>query len=317
MLYRQFGNTDMRVSEVAFGSWAIGGNGYGASNRNESLCALARAEELGCNFIDTAKVYGEAERIIGDFLKGRRERWFVASKYSGQKAGIEKTLEDQLQTLKTDVIDFYQLHWAPRAQDHNLYDTLARLKKAGKIRYAGVSLYNVNDIDYVINKTTIDGFQVCLSLLDPIPFTQRLEAIADSGLGVVIRSCLKEGFLTGKFNSNVSFGDPNDQRSHWSKTRIRRTLQQVDSMRFLENASRTLMQAACAYPLSFAECSTLLIGTRNAAQANINFGVIPGLRLSTDELAQIIEAQKENGLYANAAGGMRAILRKLKHVLIR
>lgn len=316
MLYRRFGQTDMRVSEVSFGSWAIGGGSYGASSRKDALAALARAEELGCNFVDTAKVYGQSEDILGEFLRGRRERWLLASKYSGQQTGIEKTLEEQLRTLQTDVIDYYQLHWAPRAEDQHLYDTLARLKQAGKVRYVGVSLYNVNDIDHVINHAAIDGIQVCLSLLDPIPFTQRLESIAGSGLGVVIRSCLKEGFLTGKFGPDVSFLDPNDQRSRWSRTKIRRTLKQVESMRFLESPSRTLMQAACAYPLSFPQCSTLLLGTRNAAQADINFGTMSGLRLSADELAQIIKVQKQIGLYANFRG-IRGILRKLKNLAIQ
>jgi aryl-alcohol dehydrogenase-like predicted oxidoreductase len=82
----------MEVSEVGFGSWAIGGGSYGVVERAESLRALARAEELGCNFVDTAMAYGESELVIGDFLRGRRDKWIVATKYSGQQPNMTATL---------------------------------------------------------------------------------------------------------------------------------------------------------------------------------------------------------------------------------
>ena len=140
MRLRQFGSTDLRISEVGFGSWAIGGASYGAVDKSESLRALARAEELGCNFIDTAGVYGESENVIGEFLADRRSRWVVATKYSGQPEGLTALVDTQLKRLRTDVIDLYQLHWMPRGKEEVLFDELARLKQAGKVRYCGVSL---------------------------------------------------------------------------------------------------------------------------------------------------------------------------------
>ena len=88
MEFRNFGKTGMQVSAVGFGAWAIGGNSFGMVDRQESLRALARAEELGCNFVDTAEVYGNSEAILGEFLVGRRDRWRVATKYSGQTGGL-------------------------------------------------------------------------------------------------------------------------------------------------------------------------------------------------------------------------------------
>ena len=82
MKLRDFGSTGIKVSEVGFGAWAIGGQAYGRVDRSESLSALARAEELGCNFVDTARVYGDSELVLGEFLRGRRSRWVVASKFS-------------------------------------------------------------------------------------------------------------------------------------------------------------------------------------------------------------------------------------------
>jgi len=93
---RRFGNTGLQVSELGFGAWAIGGKSYGAVDRQESLRALARAEELGCNLVDTAMVYGQSELVLGEFLRGRRERWIVATKYSFQPEGMTATLERQL-----------------------------------------------------------------------------------------------------------------------------------------------------------------------------------------------------------------------------
>ena len=89
MPYRRFGATGLEVSEVGFGAWAIGGKAYGSVDNAESLRALARAQELGCNLVDTAMVYGESEVVLGQFLKGRRNRWILATKYSYQPAGID------------------------------------------------------------------------------------------------------------------------------------------------------------------------------------------------------------------------------------
>ena len=94
MKYRKFGNTDLNLSEVGFGAWAIGGQSFGTVDKTDSLSALAKAEELGCNFVDTAAVYGESENILGEFLKGRRDKWIVSTKYSNQKNGLIATVDD-------------------------------------------------------------------------------------------------------------------------------------------------------------------------------------------------------------------------------
>ena len=174
MKYRKFGNTDMQLSEIGFGAWAIGGTSFGRVAKQDAMGALAKAQELGCNFVDTAAVYGDSEAILGEFLQGRRDKWFLASKYSASPGGMTALLNEQLKRLKTDYLDFYQIHWAPARKEHHLYDELNTLKQSGAVRYIGVSLYNVNDIDYVLDNTTIDGFQVAFSLLDPYPFLQHI-----------------------------------------------------------------------------------------------------------------------------------------------
>lgn len=296
MRLRQFGSTDLKISEVGFGSWAIGGGSYGAVDKAESLRALARAEELGCNFIDTAGVYGESENVIGEFLADRRSRWVVATKYSGQKEGMTALVDAQLQRLRTDVIDLYQLHWMPAGQEDALFDELARLKQAGKIRYTGVSLYSANDIDRLLARKDLDGLQVAFNLLEPDPFLARVPAIRGSGKGVIIRSALREGFLTGKFKRDATFPDPTDQRHKWTPEQIATTVDRVERFRFLEQQAGSMVVAAARYPLSFPEVSTVIMGTKSVKQADSNFGAVPGTVLGDADLARIRELQVELGL---------------------
>ena len=296
MRYRAFGRTGLKVSEVGFGSWGIGGKSYGAADREESLRALARAEELGCNFVDSAKVYGDSEAILGDFLKERRSRWIVATKFSGQNEGMTATLESQLRTLQTDAVDLYQLHWLPRGKDAGMFDELARLKKAGKARFVGVSLYSAEDIADVLARPDIDSFQVAFSLLDPDPFMAKLAAIHAGGKAVIVRSALREGFLTGKFKRDSKFPDPLDQRHELTAAEIADTVDRVERFRFLEKEAGSMVAAAARYPLSFAEVATVILGTKSVKQADSNFGEVPGGTLSLAALDEIRTTQVDLSL---------------------
>jgi aryl-alcohol dehydrogenase-like predicted oxidoreductase len=306
MRHRPFGRTGLNVSEVGFGSWGIGGQGYGATDKQESLRALARAEELGCNFVDSAEVYGDAEITLGEFLKDRRSRWIVATKFSGQSAGMTATLESQLKRLQTDAVDLYQLHWVPRGADAVLFDELASLKKAGKTRFIGVSLYTAEDIDEMLARPEIDSIQLAFNLLDPDPFMARVGAIHEAGKGVIVRSALREGFLTGKYKRDATFPDPNDQRHQMSAQQIAETVDRVERFRFLEAEAGSMVVAAARYPLSFAEVSTVILGTKSQRQADSNFGAVPGGTLSQETLERIRDIQLELGL----GSSWRRILRQ-------
>jgi aryl-alcohol dehydrogenase-like predicted oxidoreductase len=259
---------------------------------------LAKAEELGCNFVDTAAVYGDSEAILGQFLQSRRDKWYLATKYSGQQQGMTATLEEQLLTLKTDYVDFYQIHWAPGKRDHYLYDELHALKQAGKARYIGVSLNNVLEIDYVLDKTSVDGFQVPFSLLDPYPLLRRIDKIKKHNIGVIVRSCLHFGFLTGKYHSTSTFAGSSDQRNQWSQQKIGKTVTLAENFRFLERHAGSMTIAAAQYPLSFPEVTTVIMSTKNETQAITNFGEVPNGELSTCDLEEVIKVQKGLGLTA-------------------
>ncbi len=296
MQYRQFGATGLRVSEVGFGSWGIGGESYGRVDRAESLRALACAQDLGCNFVDTAQVYGKAELVLGEFLQGRRHQWVVATKYSGQAEGLTATLEQQLQRLKTDFIDFYQIHWAPTRREQSLYDELYHLKDTGKVRFIGVSLKSVADIDYVLDCTGIDGLQLSCNLLEPYPYLLRLPHLREKNRGVIIRSSLKSGFLSGKYTARSTFTDSHDQRHELSQADIAGTIAMAEQFRFLQDEAGSLLVAAARYPLSFAETSTVILGTKTVAQAQLNFGEIPDGILSEQALQKITALQTSLGL---------------------
>jgi aryl-alcohol dehydrogenase-like predicted oxidoreductase len=296
MQLREFGRTGVKVSEVGFGAWGIGGEGYGTVAKEQALRALARAEELGCNFVDTALVYGESENLLGEFLEGRRSRWIVATKFSGQSAGMTATIEKQLRRLRTDVVDLYQLHWVPRGKDEGLLDELLRLKQAGKARFIGISLYTAEDVDFVLKRPEIDSFQVGFNLLEPDPFMARAKKIMDGGQAVIVRSALREGFLTGKYARDAKFPDLTDQRHKWSAEQIAQTVDRVERFRFLEPEAGSMVAAAARYPLSFSQVATVILGTKSLSQADSNFGTVPGGRLSPASLERIRETQIELGM---------------------
>lgn len=294
MKYRKLGSTEVKVSEIGFGAWAIGGKSYGAVDEKDALNALTRAEELGCNFVDTAAVYGSSEQVLGKFLKNRREKWVIASKYSGQKEGITATVDQQLRTLRTETIDIYQLHWVPREQQ--LYDELSKLKESGKIRFAGVSLYSENDFDFVLKQSVIDCLQIPFSLLEPYPLLLRYEDICQRKYGIIIRSALKSGFLSGKYNQHTTFTHPNDNRSKMSKKEIVKLSTQVDVIRSLSEGAQSVLNTAVAYVLSFEAVSSVILGTKTPSQAQVNFEELPGKTLGQKEMASIKLLQKHMGL---------------------
>jgi aryl-alcohol dehydrogenase-like predicted oxidoreductase len=241
-------------------------------------------------------VYGCSEETLGRFLAGRRDRWFVATKYSGQPDGLIATAEQQLRRLDIEAIDFYQIHWAPGRDELHLYDELFELKKTGKARFVGVSLSSSSDLDYVLRETDIDGIQIKCSLLDPLPYLDHLAAIAARGLAVLVRSTLREGFLAGKFNSETCFPDPADQRSRLSRSEILENLRLAGHFDFLDTGPGARLLAAARYPLAFPQTSTVLLGTKSAGQAEVNFGSVPAQSLAPELLVRIEAVQRRLGL---------------------
>src|SRR6056297_1729440 len=291
MGYRDLGKSGIKVSEVSFGGLQIARQAGTDAGRDETMRALATAEELGCNLVDTSSVYGDSELLIGEFMPGRRDRWLISTKYSGQPAGLEATLENQLRRLRTDAVDIYMIHWAP-SPESELYEALYRLKKAGKTRLVGVSLYNINDIRTVLKQTDIDVFMVPFNFISPDPFVGGLDIIREKQPAVLVRTSLDGGLLTGKYDRDQQFTDPVDQRSSWTPEFVAESVDTLQHFRFLEEAAESLTLAATRYPLSWPEVSTVVVGTRTLAQAEENFSRISGGRLTAETLMKIQDLQR-------------------------
>lgn len=289
---RPLGRTGLMVSAVGFGGAGIGGTAFGTVSEREALDALVAAEECGCNFIDTARIYGNSERVLGQRLRVRREQWIVATKYSGQKAGLRATLEEQLQRLGTDAVDVYQVHWVPRGADAVLYEELEAVRREGKARFIGVSAKTAEDVEEFLARPALDTIQLPFSLLEPEPMRSVLPRLRESGKGVIARSVLREGFLTGKFAADAAFDPKTDVRGAFSREEVARRVAQVRRLDFLEGCAESLTEAAIRYALSFDGIGTAIVGTKTASQARQNFSAANASSLPAKVLERVARIQK-------------------------
>ena len=297
MRYQPLGRTGLEVSQFGFGAWGIGGQSYGAIDPAVAIRALELAEGFGCNFVDTAGVYGASEEILGRFLAGRRSRWLVATKYSGQPEGLRATLAAQLVRLGVDYVDLYQLHWVPRGAQSALYDELSAVKRDGLARFVGVSAYSDADIDDVIARADLDCIQLPCSLIEPEPYRSGADRLGQRGLGVIVRSAFHQGFLTGKFGSEQRFADAHDQRRSLTAAETSRLVSIAGRIATVVAPERTIAEVAALYPFAFGATSTVILGTKTAEQAKFNFGRVSEARpLTPDELARLAAVQLELGL---------------------
>lgn len=236
MNYRKFGNTDLLVSEIGFGAWAIGGPamvgdlaiGWGNVDDSTSIAALKKSLDLGINFYDTADFYGfgHSEELIGKVF-GNRTDVIIATKVGHRveneqilldysKQHILKSCDESLKRLKRDYIDFYQLHSAKlnHLEDGQCIEAMEELKSKGKIRYWGISLNTFNpypEAEFLMNKNLASGFQVAFNIINQRAL-KLIETASEKGYGIIARIPLQFGLLTGKFTKETKF-DKNDHRS--------------------------------------------------------------------------------------------------------
>lgn len=226
MKYRTLGKTKYKVSEIGFGSWAIGAD-WGDTNEKESLKSLCQAAELGVNFFDTADVYGDgrSEKLIAKFLKQRsnRDKIFVATKagrrldphlatgYTGKN--IEKFIDRSLKNLKTDYLDLLQLHCPPTQVYYQpeLFLYLDKLVTKGKIKHYGVSVEKVEEAIKAIEYPNVATVQIIFNIFRQRPAELFFKLAKEKNIGIIVRVPLASGLLTGKYNKNSTFAK-NDHR---------------------------------------------------------------------------------------------------------
>jgi aryl-alcohol dehydrogenase-like predicted oxidoreductase len=295
MQYRKFGNTDLRVSEIGFGAWAIGGGamigntaiGWGDADDNVSIKAIHSALDAGINFFDTADIYGlgHSEELLGKTISNKKEV-IIATKVGNVSRNDQFTVdyskeyiigacESSLKKLRRETIDYYQLHSArmQHLQTGECIAAMQQLEQQGKIKYWGISLNTFDPLpeaDFFIQNKIGNGFQLVLNLLNQKTLLL-LKSSAENGYGIIVRMALQFGLLTGKFDDGINFSENDHRKNRLTKDVIdasTNALSQVWALCKKYNCSKT--QLALSYILSYPEVSTIIAGIRTAEQVQLN-----------------------------------------------
>jgi aryl-alcohol dehydrogenase-like predicted oxidoreductase len=305
MKYRVLGRTGLKVSEVGFGAWAIGGNAhgnsYGPTHDNQSLAAIERALEHGCNFFDTADVYGHghSEELLGQALREHRSEVVIATKVGGDfyhgtprmnftSEYLEFALGKSCERLGTDYVDLYQLHNPPiqLIKDGRIFKTLEKLKSAGKIRHYGISIHDPQEGLLAMKNSEIGAVQTVFNILRQEAKNQLFREAAKNNVGVIAREPLANGFLAGKLNAESIF-PVGDIRHNFPPEYVSQLVMAVGQLRFLESKSRTLAQAALRFVLDHKEVSTAIPGGKTPEQVDEDFVSSGSPSLTGEELLRI------------------------------
>ncbi len=297
MNYRAFGNTNLQVSEIGFGTCAIGGSanvggveiGWGQSDDAVSIAAIHAALDAGINFFDTADFYGlgHSETLLGKTLANNKNV-IIASKV-GQKIGpdgkiqidytkkyIVEACEQSLQRLKRDAIDFHHLHVARMVhlEDGECIEAMQQLQAQGKIRYWGISLITFNpfpEADFFLKNNVGNGFQLVFNLINQkaLPI---IEAAAAKGYGIIARMPLQFGLLAGKITPTTVFASDDHRSYRLVPSIIESVLHILDEhiWKLLQKYQTTPAGLALSYILSYPQISTVIPGIRTPAHVALN-----------------------------------------------
>jgi len=294
MQTRQLGNSDLQITPVGYGAWAIGGSGWqfawGSQDDDDSVAAIHRSLEMGVNWIDTAAVYGlgHSEEVVARAL----ESWSGPRPYVFTKCGlrwdtrgnVQKVLaadsiraevEASLRRLKVDVIDLYQIHWPPDPDSPALeegWSTMANLKREGKVRWIGVSNFDVSQLRRAQAITPVTSLQPQYSLIhreietEILPFCQRERT------GVIVYSPMASGLLTGAMTRERAVKLPKDdwRRGHpdFTEPNLSRNLALVALLQEIgRRHNRSAGEVAIAWTLHHPAVTGAIVGARNARQA--------------------------------------------------
>jgi len=287
---RKLGWTDLNLSTIGLGTWAIGGGkwkfSWGPQDDRESISTIRRALELGINWIDTAAVYGlgHSEEIVGKAIRGLRDRPIIATKCERvwdkdgnifgrlKKESIRSEVEASLKRLKIEVIDLYQIHWPEPDKDiEEAWTTLGNLIKEGKIRYAGVSNFNIEQLKRVQPIHPVASLQPPYSMLERGIEDKTLQYCSENNIGVIVYSPMQKGLLTGKFTRervrNLPEDDHRRRDPRFQEPELSANLKLVEDLRSIaEKGGRTLAQLAIAWVLRRPEVTAAIVGARRTSQ---------------------------------------------------
>jgi aryl-alcohol dehydrogenase-like predicted oxidoreductase len=318
MQYREVGETGVRVSVVGIGAWQMGGpdtedgvgHGWGDVDDDRSVRIIHHGEDLGINLIDTADIYGNgrSEEVIGRALEGRRDRWIVATKgglvkdpkkrgqyFDGSAKHIREACEGSLTRLRTDVIDFYQLHGMPAEDEaEGTMEELAKLRGEGKIRYYGISTGNADHIRTLEKHGPVEILQIGFNLLH-LGEKQALDYCAEKKIGTFIRTPLAWGAAFGRYAREKApafeFGDNRHGRS---AEQLAEDHQPGLSFSFLwEDSGRTPAQAALRYVLDTPGVTSVIPGIKKMEHLEDDAGAGDAPALTDEEMKRVEEVQAQ------------------------
>lgn len=309
MNYRQLGSTDMKVSEISFGTWAIGGD-WGTVDDAVSLKALETAMDNGVNFFDTADVYGSghSEELLAKAIKGKTQNIYIATKFCRKgdiydpanysEAIVRQYCEDSLRRLQRDAIDLYQIHCPSFdiLKQGAVFEVLDKLKAEGKIRYYGVSVESVEEGLFCMEQPNVSALQVIFNIFRQKVSNELLPVAEQKKVGILARVPLASGLLTGKFNTDTTF-EANDHRAYNANGEAFNVGETFAGLPFakgvvlsrqlswIANNERNMTQAALRWILDHPAVSTVIPGFKNEKQVLDN--------LSAQNVPSFTESEKD------------------------
>jgi aryl-alcohol dehydrogenase-like predicted oxidoreductase len=300
----------MHLTRIGVGAWAMGGGGWafswGPQDDRESIAAIHTALDAGVNWIDTAAVYGlgHAEEVVARALEGRSNKPYVFTKcervwderrqiHKSLKAdSIRRECEQSLRRLQTDVIDLYQIHWPEPEEDvEEGWQTLVKLKQEGKVRWIGVSNFNVADMRRCQDIAPITSLQPPYSLITRHIEQETLPYCQQNNVGVIVYSPMKSGLLSGKMTkervANLPAEDFRRRTLPFQEPQLTRNLELANlCKRIGERHGRSAGEVAIAWTLRHPAITGAIVGMRNAEQAKGVLGALE-FRLSDEEASEL------------------------------
>jgi len=307
---RKLGNSDLQITALGVGAWAMGGAGWkfswGTQDDSDSAAAIRAALDAGVNWIDTAAVYGlgHSEEVVGQTLKGISKKPYIFTKcerrweengniFPSLKAdSIRKECEASLRRLDVDTIDLYQVHWPePDAEIEEGWTEMARLKEEGKVRFIGVSNFNVDQMKRAMKIAPITSLQPPYSLLARKVEPEILPFALQNGIGVIVYSPMRAGLLTGKMTReralNLSTDDWRSRDKDFQEPNLSPNLKLVELLRKIgERHGRSPGEVAIAWTLYNPAVTGAIVGLRKAEQVHGTIGALT-FRLSSNEASEI------------------------------
>jgi aryl-alcohol dehydrogenase-like predicted oxidoreductase len=293
MEYCRLGQTELEVSRLSFGCWAIGGHGYGKTDDAESIAAINCAIDEGINLFDTADIYGfgHSEEVLGRAILGKRDSVMVATKFGvcWDSKGVtfrdcspgraRKAAEESLRRMRIDVIDLYQLHWYDGTTPiDDILHELEKLRQEGKIRHYGCSNFT---LDLIQRRNQVspwfESLQTPFSLLEKKGRETIVHCGSILGMGVLVYGVLKRGLLSGKYQPGAVFGE-SDTRArdrHFSDEALERILPLIHALKEIgARYGKTAAEVAIRWALDESRVTSAIVGIKTPEQLRMNIGAL-------------------------------------------